>query len=217
MINKGWEWDKANEDVWMKPSEESIYLAYLWKAKGFKKILDIGCGKGRHALLFAEFGFDVSGIDISESAVNSSSELLKEKGFNGNIIKADFRKLPFADNSFDAVFSFLTISHSDTKGVKQAIKEIHRVVTAGGEMFISINSSDSSTFTSKKYQMIDENTLIKTIEGPENGEPHFYADSKLMMKLLEDFHIISMNHTQTIYHNESKAESFNYFVRAEKK
>jgi ubiquinone/menaquinone biosynthesis C-methylase UbiE len=216
MINKGWEWDKAKEDVWMRPSEESIFMAHIWKSQGFRKVLDIGCGKGRHSLLFAEFGFDVSGVDISDSAVERSTELIKEKGFDSNICKADFRELPFPTMSFDGVFSFLTLSHSDTSGVKQALKEIHRILKSDGEMFISINSSNSRTFTSRKYQMLDKNTLIKTKEGPEKGEPHFYADYDLMMELLEEFHIISMNHTQTIYHNETKAESWNYFVRARK-
>lgn len=80
MSNKGWDWAKVGEDVWLKPSEESIAMLYRWKTQGFKKILDIGCGKGRHALLFAKHGFEVSAIDISASAIEETLQTLSANG-----------------------------------------------------------------------------------------------------------------------------------------
>lgn len=58
--SKPWNWDKAKEKNWDRPSEDSYYYLYRWADKGFKKILDLGCGKGRHSLLFAGHHFDVT-------------------------------------------------------------------------------------------------------------------------------------------------------------
>lgn len=143
MINKGWDWSKAVDDVWLRPSEESIAMLYRWKMQGFKKVLDIGYGKGRHALLFAKHGFEVSAIDISASAIEETLQNLSENGVACHISRADMRDLPFGDGTYDAVFSYLTITHSDTAGVRRTFSEMHRVLKPGGEAFFTLNSSES--------------------------------------------------------------------------
>jgi 2-polyprenyl-3-methyl-5-hydroxy-6-metoxy-1,4-benzoquinol methylase len=62
---KAWDWTAAKEKVWLEPSEESYYLVNRWKTQGRKSILDLGCGLGRHSILFAKNGFDVSAMDLS--------------------------------------------------------------------------------------------------------------------------------------------------------
>jgi 2-polyprenyl-3-methyl-5-hydroxy-6-metoxy-1,4-benzoquinol methylase len=42
-----------------------------WKDKNYKSFLDLGCGLGRHSLLFAQSGFKVSSFDLSEEAVTN--------------------------------------------------------------------------------------------------------------------------------------------------
>ena len=217
MINKGWDWAKVGEDVWLKPSEESIAMLYRWKTQGFKKVLDIGCGKGRHALLFAKHGFEVSATDISASAIEETLQTLSANGVVCHIIRADMRDLPFGDGEFDAVFSYLTITHSDTAGVRKTLSEMYRVLKPGGEVFFTLNSSESPTYKSKKYRMLDKYTIIKMEEGPEEGEPHFYADEEILHELLEPFAIIWLNHTHNLYHNGEKLDSWKYYVLAKKK
>ena len=36
--------------IWLNPSEESFYIADRWKNLGFKSLLDLGCGLGRHSI-----------------------------------------------------------------------------------------------------------------------------------------------------------------------
>jgi 2-polyprenyl-3-methyl-5-hydroxy-6-metoxy-1,4-benzoquinol methylase len=216
MKNKGWNWDLVNEPVWKKPCEESFYLAYRWQGKGYKDILDIGCGLGRHSLQFAMFGFNVTSIDIAEQAVKETEKTMKENNFACNVKIGNFCELQFENQTFDSVFSFLTISHSDTAGVHKAINEIHRVLREGGEMFITLNSQESDSFKNKRYPMIDEYTFIKTNKGPEEGEPHFYADIRIVEELVKDFKIVWLRHAQDLYHNEEKYGGWNYFVLARK-
>lgn len=217
MINKGWNWNLTSDDVWLRPSEESIIMLYRWSSQGFRRVLDVGCGKGRHTLLFAKNGFDTFGVDISESAVESTLKLLSENGVNCSVKQADMRNIPFEDGMFDAVFSYLTISHTDTRGVEKTLNEICRVLKPNGEVFFNINSSESELYKSKKYPMIDENTIIKTKTGPEEGEPHFYATEEILYKFLEPFEIIWMNHTNNIYHNGKRNWGWDYYVLAKKK
>ncbi|MEN2984151.1 MAG: methyltransferase domain-containing protein [Dictyoglomaceae bacterium] len=75
MESKGWDWNKVKEEIWDNPSEDIYYTLSRWKRLGKTRLLDLGCGKGRHALFFAKEGFEVYALDISESGIN----ILKER------------------------------------------------------------------------------------------------------------------------------------------
>jgi SAM-dependent methyltransferase len=59
------------------------------------KILDIGCGTGRHAIELAKRGYAVTGVDLSESQLARAREKAQEAGVSVNFQKHDARSLPF--------------------------------------------------------------------------------------------------------------------------
>ncbi len=66
------------------------------------KILDLGCGTGRHSIELTKRGYSVTGIDLSESQLNRAKEKAQEQGLKIDFKKADARNLPFK-NEFDLV------------------------------------------------------------------------------------------------------------------
>jgi SAM-dependent methyltransferase len=68
------------------------------------RMLDVACGKGRHAKQLAEKGFDVTGIDLSEESI---LEALEEASEKLHFYTHDMR-LPFWINYFDYAFNFFT-------------------------------------------------------------------------------------------------------------
>ncbi|KYC46009.1 MAG: tRNA (uracil(54)-C(5))-methyltransferase [Candidatus Methanofastidiosum methylothiophilum] len=64
------------------------------------KILDIGCGTGRHSIELAKRGYKVTGIDLSECMLERAKEKAKESNVKVDFIKADARELKF-ENQFD--------------------------------------------------------------------------------------------------------------------
>lgn len=66
------------------------------------KILDIGCGTGRHSIELARRGYNVTGIDLSESMIGKAREKAVGQGLNVDFQIADARNLPFK-NQFDLV------------------------------------------------------------------------------------------------------------------
>jgi SAM-dependent methyltransferase len=78
-------------------------VAFLVETLGLApgaRVLDVGCGPGRHAAALARRGITVAGIDISEDFVRLAADAAPTAGF----VRADARRLPFAP-SFDAVIS----------------------------------------------------------------------------------------------------------------
>src|ERR1044071_5239717 len=67
-------------------------------------MLDVACGRGRHSVLLAEKGFDVTGIDLSEDSIR---EALQYETDNLHFFQHDMR-LPFWINYFDYAFNFFT-------------------------------------------------------------------------------------------------------------
>ena len=61
------------------------------------KIIDIGCGTGRHAIELTKRGYTVTGVDLSESQLARAREKAKEAGVTIDFQKQDTRALPFED------------------------------------------------------------------------------------------------------------------------
>ena len=93
-----------------------------------KDFLDLGCGLGRHSVLFAKNGFNVSCFDISEEAINRTKQWCEEENLKCNYKVGDMLLLPYKDNSFDCILCRNVISHTDTEGIKKIIKELKRVL-----------------------------------------------------------------------------------------
>ena len=218
--SKGWDWKIVKDDMncpWKIPSIESYYLLNRWKNLGFKSFLDLGCGLGRHTVLFASNGFDTYGFDISSDGLNKTKEWLDSLGLNANLVEGDMLSLPYNDESFDSILCRNVISHQDTSGVKKIIGELKRVLKSEGECYLTLGSKSTWGFKQTSWPLLDENTRLRMEEGPEYEIPHFYADYDLIKELFKDFKIEFINHIEDFYEANGKIySSFHYHVLIKK-
>jgi len=111
------------------------YAPWMPKVMGFsdfagQRLLEVGCGMGTDLLQFARGGADVTGVDLTPRSVETSRHHLGLYGQSGDFALTDAEKLPFADKSFDVVYSNGVLHHTpDTAG---AVREVHRVLRPGG-------------------------------------------------------------------------------------
>ena len=66
------------------------------------RILDIGCGTGRHSIELSKRGYTITGIDLSDSHLARAREKAEKQGLNIDLLKYDARELPF-ENEYDLV------------------------------------------------------------------------------------------------------------------
>lgn len=99
-------------------------MAEHYGIKPGDKILDVGCGKGFLLFDFTKVvpGVEVYGLDISEYAIETAKEEIKDHLQVANAIE-----LPFEDHSFDFVYSITTLHNLHCYDLDKALREIERV------------------------------------------------------------------------------------------
>jgi len=212
--SKAWNWKEEKNTFWLKPSEESYYITNRWKENNYQDVLDFGCGLGRHSILFAKNGFNVSAFDLSNDAVSHLNDWAKKENLSINTTVTDMINLPYQDNSFDAIFAYHVISHTDTVGIKKILSEITRTLRHDGEIYLSLCSKETWSFKDAGYPKVDENTVVKTDEGPEKGIPHFYVEINDILELFSNFEIITIRHVDDCYFAGKQQNSKHYFITA---
>lgn len=210
--SKAWNWAEVTGNIWNEPSEDVYYYLNRWKEKGYNRFLDMGCGLGRHSILFAKNGFDVDAFDLSQEGIDVLNAKTNEAKLNIRTILGDINHLPYENESFDCLLAYHVISHTDTMGIVRIISEIHRVLRTDGEFFVTLCSKSSPSFLTKNYPKIDENTIVKTKE-PEAGIPHLYSNLDDVKRIFGEFEIIKIRHIEDIYDDTS---SWHYFIHGRK-
>ena len=101
-----------------------------------RSVLEIGTGIGMDAWRMARHGLDVTGVDLTEVAVQTANRRFAAAGVKASFLNADATRLPFRDASFDYVFSFGVLHHAQDTAA--TIDEVHRLLKPGGEARIML-------------------------------------------------------------------------------
>lgn len=109
---------------------ESLLL--LVKSRGYKSILDVGCGSGQLVRFFNKKGLKAIGIDPIDEAVKMARKINQPR----TILKAPAGKLPFKDNSFDLITGISMVEHLKPLEAKQFLKESMRILKPNGTIFL---------------------------------------------------------------------------------
>ncbi len=125
------------------------YAPWMPEVMGFNhfagaRLLEVGCGMGTDLLQFARGGAKVTGVDLTPRSIEISQQHLAVYGERGDFAISDGENLPFADESFDVVYSNGVLHHTpDTAG---AVREVHRVLRTGGQARVMLYHRGSAAF-----------------------------------------------------------------------
>lgn len=129
-------------------------------------ILDIGCGTGDSALKLRKVykRANILGLDFAEQMlkVAHSKQSWQQRLFNSNIkfVCGDAENLPFEANSFDFVFSNLTLQWCTN--LDSTFAEFNRILKPGGLLFFSTLGPDTLKELRQSWQQIDSNQHVHT-------------------------------------------------------
>ncbi|HYF31880.1 MAG TPA: class I SAM-dependent methyltransferase [Chitinophagaceae bacterium] len=135
------------------------------------RMLDLGCGAGRHSKYLASKGFDVTGIDLAASSIR---EAQRWKSANCRFYRGDMR-VPFGNAAFDHVFSFFTSFgyFTDPQDDHKVLRNIYHALKPDGILAMDYLNSD---YTEKRLVAEED----KEIDGITyrisrwSNEKHFF-------------------------------------------
>ena len=105
-------------------------------------LLDVACGFGRHAIALAHAGYRVVGVDRSPMLLAEAHRRAGD-GRSLQLVQADYRELPFADESFDAAINlFTSLGYLGDEEDTRALGEIARVLRPDRRLVIDIMHRD---------------------------------------------------------------------------
>ena len=180
-VDHPWEAIYAREGrVFDEPFPGYSAVAQKFSRNSCRRILDLGCGNGRHVVALVKDGFEVVGLDISSSGLRLTGEWLKDEKLEADLVAADFRQhLPLVGECFDGLLSTQVIHHAMIAEVRLAIGEIWRVLKKGGIAFVTVAGR---THADLGYEEVEPATFIP-LTGTEKGLPHhIFSESELCLE-----------------------------------
>jgi len=121
---------------WKQLSRRVRFRPHSWPleraAPEGKRLLDLGCGNGVKLVEFAERGYEVYGVDVSEDAIDVCRKILPRSHF----ILSEFEKINLPSEYFDYIRIDNTLEH--LPNLRETIKECHRLLKRNGQLMIYV-------------------------------------------------------------------------------
>ena len=106
-----------------------------------KKVLEVGCGAGIDLVRFARVGANVTGVDLSKTAIDLARRNIEQNGLTADLFVMNGEAMQFHDDSFDVVYAHGVLQY--TADTKKMIAEIHRVLKPEGEAILMVYNRNS--------------------------------------------------------------------------
>jgi SAM-dependent methyltransferase len=126
------------------------------------ELLDVPCGFGRHSIPLARAGYRVTGVDRSE-ALLAEARRRAAGGAAPELVRADYRELPFADARFDAAINlFTSLGYLGDEEDTRALAEIGRVLRPGARLVLELMHRDRlvAGFHEQDWRALGEGRLL---------------------------------------------------------
>jgi tellurite methyltransferase len=205
--DKRWATPEGRAD-WLTPQAAVAAVIPVLRARGVERVLDLGCGVGRHALLFAERGFVVEAIDGAEAGLDFVRREAAARGLRLSLRQANADALPFADASFDYVLSWNVIFHGTLGDVGRRLAEVWRVLKPGGVYQGTMLSKRDTQFG--RGRPVAPDTFIRGSDA--NAHPHYYCDLAGLAALFAGFELLSLTQEE-----QRRAGSWHWHILAERR
>lgn len=174
----------------------------VFRDLGYKKILDLGCGYGKHSIYLSQNDFNVTSIDINKQAIEWLEKYIDTNHMsNIEVIKANINDLPFENDYFDGIICSSVIHHQGLKEIRNSISEMYRVLKQNGYIAVDFMSIEDDSFGLGKE--IEKNTFVGSREGEEDI-PHHYTNINELKELFKRFREIEILKNEYHFSIDSK-------------
>ena len=140
-----------------EPADSAIFACDLFAKNGFRSILIPGVGYGRNARVFVDQGFDLTGIEISATAI----QLARENGLDFPIYHGSVKRMPFGKSQYDGIFCFALLHLLNQNDRRQFLKNCYNQLLPDGMMVFIVVSKEYKLYGNGRPVSIDRFMIDK--------------------------------------------------------
>jgi SAM-dependent methyltransferase len=163
------------------------------------QILDVGCGRGRHARVLARRGYQVTGLDLSERAIEQARRRTAAEGLDVTYHVQDMRA-PMGTAAYDGVVNLFTAFgyFEDDADHERALQHMTDALRPGGwlvqdflntpQVIQSLNPEDAQAtngVTIEQNRWVENGRINKRITLHENGDTRTFCESVRLLTLYD--------------------------------
>lgn len=135
---------KGKKEMWgFEPVQSAVLTKDFFVEKDIKNVLIAGIGYGRNAQIFKENGIEVTGIEISETAIELAR---KHYGTNMMIDHGAVTDMPFDTDVYDGIFCLALIHLLDSNERAKLIPDCYNQLAENGYMFFTTITKEAQTY-----------------------------------------------------------------------
>jgi len=195
----GWEklWrDPEMVKLWdgFPPLPQVVEMEDRLEAEGGGRVLDIGCGLGRHTVYLAARGFEVTATDNAPTAIAACKENLAKADLQANLILAEMTDFPFPDGHFRGIVASHVIHHCYRADLERIIDSIAHKLAPRGYLVWAMPSTRHCHCG--KGTEVEPGTWVDP-NHQEGPLPHHYCTEAEVRELLHGYDILSMVEQET--------------------
>lgn len=139
---------------------EADFIERLLNLARGARVLDLGCGIGRHAVELAQRGYQVVGVDLSTVMLARAAEHAQQRGQIVNFIRGDMRKLSL-DAVFDGIYCWSeTFGYFDEPTNTAVLESIFRALRSGGTLALDVANRDFIAPRSPTMAWFEQNGCV---------------------------------------------------------
>ena len=217
MTSNIWEsyWsDQDNWDWWERSTPEVLDLIRSLSPDVRPRVLDLGCGLGRHAIAFARAGFLVTAVDSSTTAVQHLAEWAARLRLPVETHVSEVLAVALPDGFFDVVLSYNVIYHGAREQFGRAIRQVRTLLKHDGIFFFTCPSRQDGKYGFGERLAPHTFRCTKSVTP---GDVHYFADEDDLKELLIGFPVIAQWKSEGYWDNRGERQFFsNWHIRAEK-
>lgn len=185
------QWRSGPDDgPWSEPDPWVAGMMPALRERSAIRVLDLGCGLGRHAVRFARAGFDSFGLDASVGGIERARQATAAAGVRVDLRVGGLDALPYEDDFFDYILAFNVVYHGTEDDLAVTLSEIHRVLRPGGLYQSTMLSKRNVEYG--RGDEVEPNTFVQP-DGPgDKVHPHLYCDSRDLLRLHAGYEPLSL-------------------------
>lgn len=162
------------QEMWgLEPSKSAIVVKDFFVEKAIKNILIPGIGYGRNAQVFTDNGIMVTGIEISQTAIDLAA---KHYGTDLKIYHGSVTDMPFDNHKYEGIFCYALIHLLDSKDREKLIRDCYNQLSENGYIVFTAITKEAHTYGKGKFISKDRYEIFDGVQMYFYDKETIYAE-----------------------------------------